>query len=438
LTQKVFLPFLLSIGNEMTEHNVLSGDQLHDAKGIENALAEQVYKATGLGSGVWESINTANEVIVNSMDDFPVPIAGVRTLLAGTRYVIGTSLTTNDSFVLGQGTSITAFNINSPIFTYTGTGTFFSGVDVTVMIQDIKLDCPNGQVFDFKDVAVPNANIFLSKDIFINTAAKMGTFDSMVSLVITDVSCFNATQGYTILGSGWRVWRFQDFGMISGNAAFVGLDLTAASCTGILITTALFSMFAGGTAIRGAANSGNVTANNIARIANMSLPAGGTPLDGISPDDSRWFFSQNDQVPDTNPEAFAWVRNNVTATIITTANVPELVTAVFTEGSSSQFTVSAQGRITYTGERSITLPISASITASTDAGVDRNITFYLGKNGVFNPSTGQKNSVRVGKPANTVLLWQEVWNTGDYCEIFAENNLGNENIIAADIKFVVN
>lgn len=37
----------------MTEHRLLTGDSLHEPKGVENATSGQVYIANGSGSGAW-------------------------------------------------------------------------------------------------------------------------------------------------------------------------------------------------------------------------------------------------------------------------------------------------------------------------------------------------------------------------------------------------
>lgn len=44
-------------------HKDLSGDQLHEPKGIETAVADTVYVANGSGSGVWSPLNGSNVVL---------------------------------------------------------------------------------------------------------------------------------------------------------------------------------------------------------------------------------------------------------------------------------------------------------------------------------------------------------------------------------------
>jgi hypothetical protein len=420
------------------EHSDIVSSETHEPKGVATAIAGEVYVADGAGSGVWQAQDAVNEVIVNTITDFPTASGGIIDLLADTRYVVASSLSTANRFVLQNNTQITSFSTLSPVFEYTGSGTMFTAVDASTIIQDIRLNCPNGQVFDYSDVATPNSSSCRVTDVFINSCNKVGTFDSLVSFVYTNTTCFTVEDGITLLGTGWLVWRIQNPGFISTNAAFVGIDMGVATCLGIEIGPSLVSMVAGGVYIEGAAASANIPAGRIGRIVDSSMIGTGTLLDGIGPDDSRWVFSGNDGVKDTNPEAFAFMRSNATATVISVINTPVLLAGVFTAGTASQFSVTAAGRITYMGERSACLPLSANISAQTASGGDKDVTFYLAKNGVVDNDTGTRNNIKLGNPSNTTVLWQDGWDTGDYWEIWVENNDGTENILGQDVKFVVN
>lgn len=407
--------------------------------GVGAAAAGSVYVADGLGSGTWINTTATNEIIVNSMANFPDPISGEIFLDANTRYVISSPISTSDRFILGANTQITSFNTLSPVFEYTGTGTMFTGIDVTGIIQDVRLNAPNGEVFNFSDVAVANTNICLIKDVLINSATKFGTFDSLISLVITDTSCFNAADGITLAGSGWRVWRFQDIGMLTTNSTFVGIDLTAASCAGILFQTSLFTMTdPGGIALKGMADSGNVPEGSLGRVSNMNLPALGTAISGITVDDTRWSFFDNDAIPDTMPDAFIYLTGNTTPTVISDTGVPVLVAGVWVEQEVSQFIITPEGRIIFKGERPIKAPILASLSCIMASGNDTNVTFSLYRNGVQIPGSEQSNTVKATATGNTSLMWQEVIQPDAYYEIYVANEESTTNVIVQDAKFLIN
>ena len=57
----------------MTEHRLLTGNSLHEPKGVENATAGQVYVADGLGSGSWQSRESGNLLINRLSIDGLIP-----------------------------------------------------------------------------------------------------------------------------------------------------------------------------------------------------------------------------------------------------------------------------------------------------------------------------------------------------------------------------
>ena len=420
------------------QHKDIPEAQLHEPKGVSTALSGTVYVADGAGSGQWTAKNASNETIINFITDFPAPVAGVITLLPDTRYVIASSISSPDRFVLGNNTQVTSFSTLSPVFEYTGTGSMLSGVDATVLIQDIRLNAPSGEVFNFKDVAVPNTNIAFIKDCIVNNCAKLGTFDSMVSLVITDVPCFNATQGYTLAGSGWRVWRVQDVGIISTNAAMVGFDLGTASTNAALFDAQLFTFVAGAVAFNGAANSANITSGNLGRIKGINLTNDGTPITGLTTDDVRWVFSDNDELKDTKQEAFITMSGNTTETAISGIGTKVLVAGTWVEQEISQFTSTAAGRLTYMGERAVNDPIIISASSVMASGTDTHISYCLYKNGAEVVGSGQPDTIRSGRTGNTSIIWQDTIEQGDYFELYVANLENTTNIIVQDVKFLIN
>lgn len=378
-----------------------------------------------------------NEVVIKSASDLPSAVSGVRQLLGNTRYVIKGALSIADSLQLGMNTQITSFSTLAPVFEYTGIGSMFVGRDVTGLLQDLRLNCPNGQVFDFAD-PTSQASILLIKDCFINSANKFGTFDTMVSLVITDTSCFSCNQGITLVGSGWRVWRMQDIGMISGSADFVGVDMGSASCAGIVFQTSLFPIVAGGVAFKGLPNNGNVPTGSIGRISNCNMPADGVALDGITKDDIRWSFIDNDKISDTMPDAFITLVDNTTETEIAAAGTPVLVAGTWLEHHASHFSTTAQGRITHEGERSLTAPIIASLSCKMASGADKNVSFYLYKDGVQLANSRQRNTVKSTNVGNTALIWQDIISQDGYYEIWVANEEDTINVLVQDGKFLIN
>jgi len=129
----------------MTEHRLLTGDSLHEPKGIESATAGQVYVANGLGSGAWVAKDdgnlTLNRFSVNgTIPDVSEPnsaffiVAPAKATIAKLFYVLGGTITVANSVVTiykngiaqtptitipftGSGPGVTAAVPLSPAFT---------------------------------------------------------------------------------------------------------------------------------------------------------------------------------------------------------------------------------------------------------------------------------------------------------------------------------
>jgi len=420
----------------MAEHNLLTGSQLHEPKGAESAPAGTVYVADGLGSGAWSSEDAGNEVIINSIADFPAAVGGVITLEEGKRYTLAASVSTSNRFVAAANNSITAFNINSPAFEYTGSGTFFTGVDVNFDIHHIQLNCPNGQLFDFSDT-VGGTKIFTADTIRLAQCGTFGTFDNMQSLVIDNSSCLDCTQGITLAGSSWVVLSILKFALLTSHPGFVGLNLGTSVHTNVELGNLLFIATSGGTGISGAASSANVNANNIASVTDGTFSVA-TPLSGITVDDVRYNFVGNSNLSDTMSDALISTHSNVTETTISTTSTPVKVSATFSEERASHFTTDATGRITYIGERDIIVPVDAVFTVRSAGANNQEFGTYIAKNGVYETNSRATNRCDAADPKVTTNIWQLALSENDYIEVFLENNTSTSNLIADDCILQVN
>jgi hypothetical protein len=89
------------------EHRLLTGNSLHEPKGVETATNGQVYVANGAGSGTWRDIASGNNylnkfVIVDSLADVSAPssifqVVPNKANLTRIYTVLGGSITTANS-----------------------------------------------------------------------------------------------------------------------------------------------------------------------------------------------------------------------------------------------------------------------------------------------------------------------------------------------------
>jgi hypothetical protein len=371
-------------------------------------------------------------VFVAVESDFPVQDTTTITLEAGNVYVVTQSLTTAKRFVCEAASNITAFNQLGVILTYTGSGSMFTGVDVSFSVSEIVLNAPSGSLFTFSDVAVLNLHVFIMRDCAVVGAAKYGTFTSMASLVFLNVGTFDADDGITIAGTDWNVIRFANFGLTTTSATFIGIDLGVATVNTLSYRSMLMSGPAGAIAYKGAASSANIITGQLAKVSDSNFTGAITPLSGITVDDIRWDFQSNDQIQDTMPDALVSLNGNATETVISSSSTPVKVTGTFVEERCSQFTCDTTGRATYDGERDLVTPVDISATVDAASGTNKDVEVYLALNGSVIANSGKTIRVDSGSPLNISVVWQLSLSENDYLEIFVENDTDTVNLIVVD------
>lgn len=396
--------------------------------GIDIAKVGDEITITATGEVTTPSIN-----VISQESDFAVQDATTITLEEGVTYVLGVSLATTKRFICETGASLTALNKFGVVLTYTGAGNMFSGEDANFNIFQISIDAPNGaQYFSFEDVAVLNTNIFWCADVIGLTCGKFGSLTSLASFVIVDTAITgDCTDGLSIFGANWRVWRIQNSGFITTSTTFTGIDLgtaTVGACTiGPLVFVGQGGV--GAVGISGMANSGNILTGNVARITETNYLGNVTPKTGIEDDAVRWQFTDNSQIPDSISDALISIESNVTETVITSSNTPVKIAGTFITEGVSRFAHDGTGRATFTGERSEKLPIDFSATILAASGSDKQITVYFAINGVVVSQTGKQGTASSTKAAAITVIWQHDFQTNDYIEAWVENNTDTINVV---------
>ena len=414
----------------MTLHRDVTEANKHEPKGATTAAKNTAYMSDGAGSGVWRKPIGNNIVTVNELADFPVAVAGVITLAANTNYTVAANVTTTSRFTGSQGSSISSIGLRSPILHYTGTGNMFSAIDADFIVRDIRLNCPNAQVFNCEDT-VGNVHLFRCVSIQVDNCAKFGTFDDLQATLIENSSALNATTGITLAGSTPLLTSIRQLIILSTSTTYVGIDLGTSVQNNFEVVDFTPSGGAGSIGIKGLAGSANMGANKIAVVTRCSFDLVTTPLSGITVDDIRYKFLANGDIEDTMPDALISMVGNATATV-TPVGVPTLVAGTWVDQRKSHFVNTTTGRIAYVGERPLTTPIDASITVDVVAGTNKVVRAYIAINGVV--ATGSGKSIRVdsGNPLNLSLVWQVKMNQNDYIEVFVTNVTDSVNVTVLD------
>ena len=130
------------------------------------------------------------------------------------------------ALVAVAGTVIMGNNPFAFPFTYTGTGTMFTGVDANFAVDFVLLSAPNGKLFDFSSTT-GNGSTFGLNIVTIGACAEFGSFDNLRSINITNVNSFSVDQGITVSGSGnWERLAISRFGATTDKSDFIALNLS--------------------------------------------------------------------------------------------------------------------------------------------------------------------------------------------------------------------
>lgn len=387
--------------------------------------------------GATGDVTPNNRIVINEEADFPTQTVSTITLESGFVYQIAADLSTTKYFIVEDGAHITADNFFGPTLTYTGTGSMFVGTNANFMISDIRINHPTAQGFNFTDT-VGGTKIFWMRDVRGVSGTKIGTFNNMQSSLFWGSSYIDVDDGVSFTGSDCVIISFDKFYAGSTDAGFIAVDLGSSICPNIELIDLIAVGPAGSKGIKGLASSGNVPANNVASVTACNFAGVTTPLDGITTKDIRWSFNQNAAVQNTKSDALVSMTGNVTETVISTINTPVKVAGTFVDGDLSRFTHDGTGRLTYTAERSERLPIDVSLSCLMASSTDKQISAYIALNGSVIAATKKQETASSTKSANISLIWQREFVTGDYIEVFLENNADTINIICSQAVVRIN
>lgn len=416
------------------EHNTLTGNQNHEPRGVETALAGQVYIADGLGSGAWttSAVATENLKFVSSLDDLPEPVAGVITLEDNTVYFqTGAIDVSTNTFVLGVNCTYRGSASIGTVLSSSTTGTLFTGVDRTCAVSDLTIVCPSGQIFDYTTSMLA---IFRLTDCTL-VCDRIGEFSGTDwAARLTNVSALPyTTRGITMSGTCRNLTL--ETVALQGTAG-VAIDLGSCVFDSLVVNTVVMDVTPGTTFMKGLAASGNVAVGGLLRIIHCQLTnTGGTNLDTITPDDVGFEFSGNFPISDTTQDAHMYISTPASTT--GTGSWVQIA-GTFTALRDAQFTVSSAGRITFDGNKTIALPVVASFVISPDSGAANDVSIALYKNGV-QVSESVKTNIGVSSADSVSMTapWQVEFATGDYIEFWLTTDTAN-NVTVTSASVVVN
>lgn len=362
-------------------------------------------------------------VVVNTLADLPPESGGVRTLGSNLQYLINNDLTLDVPLVFGDFTVLTGVDSFITTLTYSGSGSMLQGIDVDMKVRDIRIDCPNAQIFEHTSNANDQSIVF--NDVLCFNCDSIGTFNG--SQIVASEGCIfiAANGGFTFTDShdAINIEKFQ--GAVTTSGSMFDLGTTVSDY--FLVENAIITVLPGTTFMTGATGSANLSSNGFGIVNNIRTAGGGAVLSGISPQDARWRFNANTQISDTVPGALISLDADTLVTI-TAVGTPVQVGGAWSVVRNSQYTGNINGTIDYDGPSQRPAIVSATMTLDPIGPNNQQLTAFLAKNGTVLTGSGVDIEVDSDDPLPVTVVYDEFVSTSDTLSLWVQNNTSTANI----------
>lgn len=370
------------------------------------------------------------QIVINELNDFPAPVGGVIYLEDRVQYLIGTNMSIGTNrLVMGAFTVIKGVDLDNARIEYLGSGDMITADNVTFLMDNLTVKCEFGRLFKVTDslgafTRIINLDVSEANDLgsFQSSANAILLAEGLIATSISDGLDFTGNFNIVQLSLASDV-QFAGTFFDLGTATFNSIGLSEVSC---------FLASPSATFISGLPNSGNINSGGLARVTNCVVNnlGGGTILDGVTEDDTRWRFLGNQNIRNSRADALSSFSGNSTATVIVAVNTPVKINATWTEGPVSQFTVDSSGTITFTGEVDFRCPIDIVVTLEGTTGSAIDYKVYVAINDTVVTDSGMViTDVTNTKFKSGGTVWQHTFVNGDTLDFYIENIDSTDNVV---------
>lgn len=263
-------------------------------------------------------------VAVHSESDFPAPVTGLdpddplkllHPLVPGVAYEIDSGLTPIEH-IYGfdmPGNLIRGSSVETSRLFYTGVDKAYV-IRGTSQVNDLTMDCANGQHIDARGVGV----FFAMNNVRINSCKNVGRAD-IGFWVCRGGGYLNITEsGLDHVGTGWvRIAASNWVEVVSGDGA-IGHDFGTIEASFILFNSCDFiTLHANAVNFSGAIDSANISATGLGKFGpGVNFSGFGTAMVGIDHGDIRWTLMDVGGVQDSSTFGAVYLRANTTETVV--------------------------------------------------------------------------------------------------------------------------
>ncbi len=391
-------------------------------------------------------------VVVKSVSDLPAPtmVGGVNTIVLGNKEYLfdGPISSANPLGWPGAGNTATIRAVNRAIWTYTGTDSCFRDTDAegNVEIHGLtEFQAPTGDMWDVTAstggwsfqaggpaVKFTNCNSLGTLDggasgnggfnVFFGT---MSDFDQ--GLTATDLFFFEINTMFLFGNNVAGCTYFTSTGAnTSGSVNMYTNTFNNGTNETMWDFTSNIETGVDSINLRGNVQEGGINGS--------VLKAGSLDLDT-----PKFFSEGNTVIANSRPKTVLSLTGNTSATVIAAADTPVKVVGTWVVEQESQFTSDTTGKMTYNGINNLDAPLIFNVSSIISGGGQSDTaTYYVAKNGSIIAAAKSIATHDTTDPVNTVLIWQEILVTGDFIELYVENNDDTSDIEVQDGVMITN
>lgn len=369
-------------------------------------------------------------VYVESADDLPAPSSGAITLVAGAVYIIAGDVDLAGSRLIpGENSAIVGEYTESSSLTSSGLGSgvaLFQGA-AQFLLRDITIKNV-GTGFDLDggggSKALEWARVNLSG------IPALGTIANYANVLLDTVGMFAGSKDLTFTGTIDTLAVSNSIFVLTGSSgAAIVVDALTVSRR-IRIQDCAFVLPAGTTGVSVSAS----TIPDEGLIINTAAFTGsGDAVDGVTNNSDESLFRNCDGLDNSFFASYLTMVGNATSTTISTVNTPVKVAGTTVSQIGDRFTNTAN-RATYNGAKTRLFRVGALISFD---GSDE-YTGYIAVNGSVVSETGNTVDLLAAAGSGAMALQHIAeLSSGDYVEVWIENNNDTSNVLVPRLSLTV-
>lgn len=372
----------------------------------------------------------SNLVFVNSADDLPAAVSGVRTLADNVAYYFTTTVDlAGDRLVCGENTTLLGSSSENCRIKSTGLASALITSVYSLPMRGLTIEAD--LALNLNGDGTTTALDWFGVN-FTNCAV-VGTVQNYSNFIMTDCAFLNSA-GLTLDGTIGTVGFNSCLFDCRSASTIITVPATATISRRFRIIYSAFVVLAGETGIN-FSTSATIPAEGYI-LDTVNFAGGGTYTTGVSYTDDKARFNECRGISNSAVVGYYTMTENATATVIASTEVAVKVAGTTNlQGVTQRFTHS-NNRLTYAG--AITRVSRVSVILGFTTGSNDRVGVYIAKNGAvisYSESYATANSAgRVETACAHTLISLA---TSDFIEVFVQNESGIRNITVTELSVII-